>query len=196
MTTDIHESRKAAVYEAALQLISQGISPAALKIQQLAETAGIGKGTVYEYFSSKDEILQGLAVYCFARENERLRALFADCASLDQLEDRAVCYLQDIAANRMGSYKMIAETLGMPDCRGAMPQCVAELKGIMTALLGRLRTTGEIAPELSDHYCCTALLSTVVGGLIGLCYASEHQRSGDELAANLRIMIRRTLQPA
>ena len=36
MTTDVHEARKAAVYEAALQLIGQGVSPAALKIQQLA----------------------------------------------------------------------------------------------------------------------------------------------------------------
>ena len=69
---------KAAVYEAALQLIARGVSPAAMTIQQLADTAGIGKGTVYGYFSSKEEILQGLAEYCFARENERIRVLFAD----------------------------------------------------------------------------------------------------------------------
>lgn len=68
MTMDNHAARKAAVYEAALQLVARGVSPAAMTIQQLADTAGIGKGTVYGYFSSKEEILQGLAEYCFARE--------------------------------------------------------------------------------------------------------------------------------
>ena len=121
MQNDQQAARKAAVYEAALQLICQGVSPAALKIQQLADAAGIGKGTVYEYFSSKEEILQGLAEYCFARENERVRAMFADCTTLAGLEERITGYLQDIAASRMGSYKMIAETLGMPRRTGAMP---------------------------------------------------------------------------
>lgn len=58
-----------------------------MTIQQLADTAGIGKGTVYGYFSSKEEILQGLAEYCFARENERIRVLFADCCTLAGLEE-------------------------------------------------------------------------------------------------------------
>ena len=101
MQNDQQAARKAAVYEAALQLIGQGVSPAALKIQQLADAAGIGKGTVYEYFSSKEEILQGLAEYCFARENERIRAMFADCTTLAGLEERITGYLQDIAASRM-----------------------------------------------------------------------------------------------
>ena len=114
MTMDNHAARKAAVYEAALQLVARGVSPAAMTIQQLADTAGIGKGTVYGYFSSKEEILQGLAEYCFARENERIRVLFADCCTLAGLEERAVAYLQDIAANRMGDYKMIAQALGTP----------------------------------------------------------------------------------
>lgn len=54
MTPDSHAQRKAKVYEAALALTSQGVSPAAMTIQQLADAAGIGKGTVYEYFSSKE----------------------------------------------------------------------------------------------------------------------------------------------
>ena len=63
MQNDQQAARKAAVYEAALQLIGQGVSPAALKIQQLADAAGIGKGTVYEYFSSKEEIIANAVLY-------------------------------------------------------------------------------------------------------------------------------------
>lgn len=53
MTMDNHAARKAAVYEAALQLIARGVSPAAMTIQQLADTAGIGKSTVYGYFPQR-----------------------------------------------------------------------------------------------------------------------------------------------
>ena len=144
MTMDNHAARKAAVYEAALQLIARGVSPAAMTIQQLADTAGIGKGTVYGYFSSKEEILQGLAEYCFARENERIRVLFADCCTLAGLEERAVAYLQDIAANRMGDYKMIAQALGTPGKCEPVPACADELRDIMRTLLIRLQAAGEI----------------------------------------------------
>lgn len=193
MTMDNHTARKAAVYEAALQLVAQGVSPAAMTIQQLADTAGIGKGTVYGYFSSKEEILQGLAEYCFARENERIRALFADCTTLAGLEERTVGYLQDIAASRIASYKMIAEALGMPDCRGAMPACTTELRKIVGTLIERLQAAGEIDPALNREYCGTALFSIVVGGLMGLCYAAEKGRSTDTFMQNLRMMLHRTL---
>lgn len=147
MTMDNHAARKAAVYEAALQLIARGVSPAAMTIQQLADTAGIGKGTVYGYFSSKEEILQGLAEYCFARENERIRVLFADCCTLAGLEERAVAYLQDIAANRMGDYKMIAQALGTPGKCESVPACADELRDIMRTLLIRLQAAGGDRPR-------------------------------------------------
>ena len=63
MTPDIRKERETALYEAALRLIAKGVNPAAMKVQQIADEAGIGKGTVYEYFASKDEILQGMALY-------------------------------------------------------------------------------------------------------------------------------------
>ena len=136
MTPDSHAQRKAKVYEAALALTSQGVSPAAMTIQQLADAAGIGKGTVYEYFSSKDEILHGLAVYCFARENARIRALMADCATLAELEEIIADYLQDIVAERMGSYRMLAQALGGNFHGGFVMGSKAQPKIIRTGAVG------------------------------------------------------------
>ena len=185
--------RETAIYQAALGLIAQGASPAAMKVQDIAQEAGIGKGTVYEYFTSKEEILRGLAEYCFARENERIRVLFADCCTLAGLEERAVAYLQDIAANRMGDYKMIAQALGTPGKCEPVPACADELRDIMRTLLIRLQAAGEIDPAVSLEYCCTAIFSAVVGGLIGLCFTAEKRRSADTLMQNLRMMLHRTL---
>ena len=60
----------------------------------IADAAGIGKGTVYEYFSSKEEILQGLGHYCFEQENARVAERFDRCRTLVDLENELVARLQ------------------------------------------------------------------------------------------------------
>ena len=52
--------RETAVYQAVLRLIGNGADITKLRVQEIAAEAGIGKGTVYEYFSSKEEILRGV----------------------------------------------------------------------------------------------------------------------------------------
>ena len=156
MTPDSHALRKAKVYEAALTLTAQGISPAAMTIQQLADAAGIGKGTVYEYFASKEEIWQGLARYCFERENERIALRFGRCRTLADLEKELVDYLQEVAAQRMSTYKILAASFGqqrsLPDCTD---DCRRQLNAITDELLDRLRAAGEIDPALTTAACHT-----------------------------------------
>lgn len=112
MTPDIRKERETALYEAALRLIAKGVNPAAMKVQQIADEAGIGKGTVYEYFASKDEILQGMALYCFDTEIDRIAVLMEPCTTLQELEDAVMAYLQDLSGNRMGTYQVIASSIG------------------------------------------------------------------------------------
>lgn len=102
MTPDIRKERETALYEAALRLIAKGVNPAAMKVQQIADEAGIGKGTVYEYFASKDEILQGMALYCFDTEIARIAVLICkfflrsydigSCCRLQRSSGRYRCY--------------------------------------------------------------------------------------------------------
>lgn len=110
MTPDIRKERETALYEAALRLIAKGVNPAAMKVQQIADEAGIGKGTVYEYFASKDEILQGMALYCFDTEIARIAVLMEPCTTLQELEDAVMAYLQDLSGNRMGTYQVYWRT--------------------------------------------------------------------------------------
>ena len=200
MTADSHAQRKAKVYEAALTLIGRGVSPAAMTIQQLAEAAGIGKGTVYEYFSSKEEILQGLARYCFESENERIAVRFDRCHTLADLENELVAYLQEVAAQRMSSYKILADNFtphGPPlDCT---PDCRRELMAITDAMLTRLQAAGEVDPTLPLSACHTAMLCTVSGGLIALCFAGKAEQTApaphEALVKDLRTTLHRSLRP-
>ena len=49
---------------------------------------------MYEYFSSKEEILQGLGHYCFEQENARVAERFDRCRTLVDLENELVARLQ------------------------------------------------------------------------------------------------------
>lgn len=196
MTPDSHTQRKAKVYEAALALTSQGVSPAAMTIQQLADAAGIGKGTVYEYFSSKEEILQGVARYCFAQENERIAARFDRCRTLVDLENELVDYLQEVAAQRMSTYRLLASSFGqqaaLPECTDA---CRSQLTALTDALVARLQAAGEIDPDLTMDACRTSIFCTVTGGLIALCCSAGSGDALPDLPQSLRDNLHRSLRP-
>ncbi len=51
------KDKRTLIFEATLELISLGMKDSELTISAIAKKAGIGKGTVYEYFSSKAELL-------------------------------------------------------------------------------------------------------------------------------------------
>lgn len=51
------------LYAAVIGMLEEGMDPAALRVSMITERAGIGKGTAYEYFDSKEEIVAGAIVY-------------------------------------------------------------------------------------------------------------------------------------
>ena len=179
--------RETAIYQAALGLIAQGASPAAMKVQDIAQAAGIGKGTVYEYFTSKEEILRGMALYCFDSEIAHIRARFAVCETLAGLEDAVIGYLGD---------KVIADNLGGTCLPGGAMECFGALRSLVGETLARLQAAGEVDPALPADYCAGALLSAAVGGALSFCYLAELSQSAPALPDHLRTLIRRALAPA
>lgn len=52
-----------AMYEAVLDLFASGRELSTIKVSEITAKAGIGKGTAYEYFSSKEEMIVGAIEY-------------------------------------------------------------------------------------------------------------------------------------
>lgn len=51
------------LYKAVNQLLEEGADPGSLRVSTITDRAGIGKGTAYEYFDSRDEIVIYAVVY-------------------------------------------------------------------------------------------------------------------------------------
>ncbi len=64
------------MYEAISELVQEKREIDALKVQDITSRAGIGKGTAYEYFSSKEEIIVHASLWiCFQQNREMEREL-------------------------------------------------------------------------------------------------------------------------
>ncbi len=71
------EAKKEKILRAAMKIFArQGI--AETKMETVAEKAGIAKGTVYEYFKSKDELLQMAFNYLIVHMNSLVRQRMAE----------------------------------------------------------------------------------------------------------------------
>lgn len=55
--------KKTQIYDAVLQLINERRNISSIKVSEIAERANIGKGTVYEYFDSKEQLIAQAIAY-------------------------------------------------------------------------------------------------------------------------------------
>lgn len=60
------------MYGAVIDMISDGKDAMAITVSDITSRAGIGKGTAYEYFSSKDEIIVNAMLYGFKKGTEAI----------------------------------------------------------------------------------------------------------------------------
>lgn len=70
------------MYQAVGRLVGEGVALADLKVSDITQRAGIGKGTAYEYFESKEELLACAFIFSVSRMAERLSRELGGLASL------------------------------------------------------------------------------------------------------------------
>ncbi len=191
--------REEAIYRAVLRLIGSGADIPRLRVQEIAAEAGIGKGTVYEYFTSKEEILHGVTQYCMESELARVRNLLEPCKTLDDVEKAVTDYLVDLYGTRAEVYRVVARTLVASGrevpcaCSGALR---GRVEGEARKLAARLQAAGEIDPALDEEYAAFVLISVWVMYVLALGSEGMQGLRDGMVLANGRQMLARALRPA
>ncbi|MTI95765.1 MAG: TetR/AcrR family transcriptional regulator [Firmicutes bacterium] len=67
------KDKKTLIYEAALSLVYENYDMSRIKVADIAERASIGKGTVYEYFDSKEQVIGEALIYMFEKGVEEFQ---------------------------------------------------------------------------------------------------------------------------
>ena len=61
-----------AIYHAVEDIIAEGVDIATMRVSDIAAKAGIGKGTTYEYFTSKEELVVKAMIYLVDSMTKRI----------------------------------------------------------------------------------------------------------------------------
>ena len=192
--------KEVAAFDGLFRLAATGKQFSNIKVQDIATAAGIGKGTLYEYFSSKEEILA--------------------CAVLYAL-DRALSWLEDQLQGEISLYRTLETFLDMLEKEQLLPvtaltflissvsgQQKQELKqqyqNRMQEIFRRMqlcekqffeagRRNGEIDPALDDSFCEYVIVSSLFG-MAGrnLCAHQQGRKSEWKLVQQ---MVFRALRP-
>ncbi|MCI8298994.1 MAG: TetR/AcrR family transcriptional regulator [Lachnospiraceae bacterium] len=86
-----------AMFEAVLELFASGRELSTLKVSEITARAGIGKGTAYEYFSTKEEIIVGAIEYEATKHFQVIIKLLEEGQTLPEILSRGLDMLE--AAN-------------------------------------------------------------------------------------------------
>lgn len=124
----------------------RGFHPA--KVEEIAQEAGVGKGTVYEYFSSKRQLFQEMLVQVSERNLEGLKAAISGPGSVaERLEGLIRANLSFLRAHRemaqilLTDYPPVGEEVRQWFFRRRQ-----ELLEAISRLLGEGTERGEIRP--------------------------------------------------
>lgn len=154
------------MYEAVIELIEEGADVAGLRVSTITDRAGIGKGTAYEYFDTKEEILACAVVYHMQWLFDWLSNVLMEKESfreqLDYLLEemsresrRKFCFLRfvHLLTDNSEFSLLIQQKLSSEKARKYMP------KTVFSSILSRAVERGELRSDLPMDYMIYSVFS-------------------------------------
>jgi AcrR family transcriptional regulator len=159
--------RKKAIIDAAVGVFAQK-GYAAARIIEVARAASVGKGTIYEYFRSKEELFFAVfeeimlgAGEELATAAQRLEGPFAQ--RMQALADGMIqSWLGQLEmyALVMEFWSATASSPGRERFKSVFQHGYRQLRTVVGGLIAEAKRTGEVAPECNESRIASALVGT------------------------------------
>lgn len=180
------------MYRAVVELIGEGEEIAELRVSTITGRAGIGKGTAYEYFDSKEEIVACAITYAIESSFRRLEAELLEkedfCGQLEYLldeierkDDRKVCFLRflHLLTDTSDFSDLIRQKLCMESISEGTSWRYTPTT-VFCKVLERARERGELRGDLPMDYMIYSLFSHL---MLYMMAVTAKQGGGTEGAA-------------
>lgn len=157
----LFREKEVRAFEAVRCLVEQGCAVHTLTVQQIAGTAGMGKGTLYEYFESKEQILAGAALYQIGilLEDVLQYARQEDLGFWEKIEQFLCSLNRHTAAHLAVAQRLLDAVPGSHRCSTLavygprLAEYTAQLKELLEKLVQQGKAEGAIDPANSVEYC-------------------------------------------
>jgi AcrR family transcriptional regulator len=188
MKSNKYSDKEIAVFDGLVGLLKQGRSLYSIKVSEIAKAANIGKGTIYDYFSSKEEAIYLALLYYLNNEMERI---VSEVESTPSFKNKIYKLLDITEENIESKYSSLKTILSAKDISSVYDLLEADKKLIdlfisyMGKLLQSIVTSGEsegcINKAYSDYYKKSAIRSI----LIGFAQFISHKECYEDVDVNL-----------
>ena len=145
-------------------LLEHGIKD--LTIAQIAKTANVGKGTIYEYFKNKEDIVfEIITMFIVAHENKLQEITDQNIGTKDKLFHFFYLMYEDESSHKQlniyREFLAISMTNGTQEMVDFNIKCREKFTDILVQIMKEGITKGEIRPEAQELV--SALLSFKLG---------------------------------
>lgn len=190
--------KKRALLESTLSLLRLGADPHEMTVAEIASSAGIGKGTVYEYFKSKESLISAAMYYNLRLLSDRTASAIQKQAHFDgKLNALFDCIDQFITGNQQ-LLRLALDTALEPAAHktgGICPFCEEEQQ-YLSAPLRDLIAAGideNVFPMPEEAYCRMVLEGVTVAYVYTVHYPGAPQ-SAISARKNARRMLINSLR--
>jgi len=173
MREDKKNEKVIAIYRAIGDLVTEGADISSMRVSDIAAKAGIGKGTTYEYFSSKEEMVIKAMVFLVDSMVKRIIFQMEKLQSfrdkfmllLDEMEEKAkqrTCILKylNMLSDMNLCQQMHDVLLEDEEAKNASPMRIIQY------LIERGKEEGIIGNHFSQAYLETTVFSRVISFMI------------------------------
>jgi len=173
-----------AMYRAVQELIEEGADINRIKVSEITQRAGIGKGTAYEYFSNKEELISSAMLYQMSEIYGQLEKQIMEKESFEE----SIRFVLSSIGEKIGERDCFLRYVHIFTDNGpiseTMKRKIREQNNSDTCLaLNCIRKmvqigkhTGEISAKLPEAYIYMEVLSKVIGFAVYL--AGEWEKDG------------------
>lgn len=95
------------MYQAVIDMVGEGFDINTMKVSDITTRAGIGKGTAYEYFASKEEIITSALAFDVLKKREYLMEMIAGEGSFQAKMERLFDYIAEKFGDNQTFYLLL-----------------------------------------------------------------------------------------
>lgn len=179
-----------AMNEAVIELLTEGREASSLRVSEITQKAGIGKGTAYEYFSSKEEIIATALEYDLAKQIAKLVKVADSAKGFRDMLEKLMNWMSDNFKKNAGFTLLFKkEDMHSPEMGKEMRKRCPQLK-VIYGMLDQALALGEeegVIKKMDHYFGSVAIVSQVVAYTMYLANPDEvsvTEKEAQEFAVN------------
>lgn len=167
------------IFNGLIDLIRNGANPYSIKVSDIAKAANIGKGTIYDYFSSKEEAISKALLYSI---NNELESAHLRIQSRDNFKDmffEVLTIIEENMQNNLSTINLLLSSGGVHKFyehlqteKHDLSNCIKVIDNLVRKLLTVGYKEGIINTK-EDHYYQTMAVRGAVASYSGYLSARE-----------------------